>query len=352
MKLFILKTIKFIEKTRDYCLLPLLSKNSFLSAVYFFFFNFSFYREFHAVLSARVDYNRKIKGENVSEILLRRNTHKLEKGLIMKPRRSIFALSYIEETVEAYCNISRQYDSKNDSVEELGLFWAGDVLNSYFSVTDGNNQVICRAYEKFKCCKLIDGTTNKVPFKREKNKELISYKALLDLTYFRRSVRWFSDKKVSRDLIDKAVLLAGNAPSACNRQPFKFYIYDDPKFVREISKLPMGASGYNHNIRQMIAVVGNLDAYYSERDRHVIYIDGGLASMGLIYALEVQGIASCCINWPDIEPRERKISKLLNLKSSQRVIMLIAYGYEASDSMVPYSQKRSISELRTYNNEK
>ena len=102
----------------------------------------------------------------------------------------------------------------------------------------------------------------------------------------------------------------------------------------------------------MIAVVGNLDAYYSERDRHVIYIDGGLASMGLIYALEVQGIASCCINWPDIESRERKISKFLNLKKSQRVIMLVAYGYEANDSMVPYSQKRSISELRSYNNEK
>ena len=89
MKLFILKTIWLIQKTRDYCLMPILSKNSFLSAVYFFFFNFSFYREFHAVLSARVDYNRKIKGENVSEVLLRRNTHKLEKGLIMMQKKNL-----------------------------------------------------------------------------------------------------------------------------------------------------------------------------------------------------------------------------------------------------------------------
>ena len=338
-----------IEKIRDYCLLPILSKNAFLSAVYFFFFNFSFYREFHAVLSARVDYNRKVKGKNVSEVLLRRNTHKLEKGLIMKPRRAVFALSYIEETVEAYSNISRQYDSRNHSVEELGLLWARDVLNSYFSVTDHKNQVVQSAYEKFKSCKFVDETSNKVPFKRDSSAQLVSYEALLELSYFRRSVRWFSNKKVPRDLVDKAVLLAGNSPSACNRQPFKFYIYNDPELVKEISKFPMGTSGYDHNIREIIAVVGNLDAYYSERDRHVIYIDGGLASMGLIYALEAQGIASCCINWPDIESRERKISKFLNLKKCQRVIMLIAYGYEADDSMVPYSQKRSISELRSYN---
>lgn len=350
MKLFLRYTIDRAKKIRDFFLLPIAARSPFLSAIYYSFFNFSFYREFQSVLSARVDYNKQVQGRIDSQVLLRRNIHKLEKGLIMKPRRSLFALGFIEETVNAFSNIAHKYALKDKSVEELGLFWARDVLNNYFSVVDRENEIISKAYEKFRLNKLIEEKSNKVPFNRNFNKkQLVSYEALLALSSYRRSVRWFADKEVPRDLIDKAVEIAGNAPSACNRQPFKFYIYDDKQLVQEISRLPMGTAGYSHNIKGIIAIVGNLDAYYSERDRHVIYIDGGLASMGLIYALEVQGIASCCINWPDIGLRERKIAKLLKLRKSQRVIMLMAYGYEAEDSMVPYSQKRSIEELRIFN---
>ncbi|SVE23497.1 uncharacterized protein METZ01_LOCUS476351, partial [marine metagenome] len=40
------------------------------------------------------------KSENV--FLLRRNVHRLEKGLLMRPRRPVFGLKYIEELVNVY----------------------------------------------------------------------------------------------------------------------------------------------------------------------------------------------------------------------------------------------------------
>jgi nitroreductase len=96
-------------------------------------------------------------------------------------------------------------------------------------------------------------------------------------------------------------------------------------------------------------IVGKLYAYPYNRDRHVIYIDASLAAMAMQFALEVQGVSTCSINWPDIPERERKMAEALNLAKDERVVMCMSAGYPDSDGMVPYSQKKHINELRSYN---
>lgn len=158
------------------------------------------------------------------------------------------------------------------------------------------------------------------------------------------------EKPVPRELIDKAIHAAIQAPSACNRQPFEFRIFDDKEMVQQVVNIPMGTRGYGHNIPVVIVVTGNLDAYFSERDRHVIYIDASLASMSLMLALETLGLSSCPINWPDIEQRERQMEKLLALKKYQRPVMCIGVGYADPEGMVAFSAKRPIEMVRSYNN--
>lgn len=112
---------------------------------------------------------------------------------------------------------------------------------------------------------------------------------IFKLTKRRRSVRWFQ------------------SPSACNRQPYEFRVFDHPDMVNEIVNYQMGTAGYKHNIPTIIAAVGNLDAYFNERDRHIIYIDASLACMSFMLALETLGLSSCAMNWPDVEAREKKM---------------------------------------------
>ena len=101
------------------------------------------------------------------------------------------------------------------------------------------------------------------------------------------------------------------SPSACNRQPFEFRIFDKPELVEQVSSMPMGTQGFNHNFHNYYCcVVGKLRAYFNERDRHVIYIDASLAAMSFMYALETLELSSCPINWPDIEMREQKMTSL------------------------------------------
>lgn len=99
----------------------------------------------------------------------------------------------------------------------------------------------------------------------------------------------------------------------------------------------------------IVAVVGTLDAFYCERDRHVIYIDSSLAAMSFSLALETVGLSSCIFNWPDIEKRERMAEKVLGLEGYERPIMFMGVGYPDPEAMVAYSQKRPLEVIREYN---
>ncbi|MBI4259833.1 MAG: nitroreductase family protein, partial [Actinobacteria bacterium] len=50
----------------------------------------------------------------------------------------------------------------------------------------------------------------------------------------RRSIRDFSDRPVSRELIDQAIATAHTAPSGANRQPWRFVVVTDPETKRRI----------------------------------------------------------------------------------------------------------------------
>ena len=71
--------------------------------------------------------------------------------------------------------------------------------------------------------------------------------------------------------------------------------------------------------------------------------------MAFQFALEVQGISSCCINWPDIEEREVLLRETIQLDDDECVVMFLAVGFPDPKCLVPYSQKKPISEIRSYN---
>lgn len=52
----------------------------------------------------------------------------------------------------------------------------------------------------------------------------------------RRSVRTFSNRPVSRELIEQAILTAGTAPSGAHREPWHFVAVNDPGIQSEIRR--------------------------------------------------------------------------------------------------------------------
>jgi nitroreductase len=326
------------------------AKYGVLSDVWYVFSG-QFRREHKAALNGRLKHKNSLKAKNSSGAVytLRRNTHRLEKGLIMKPRRPVFALDFIEQTVSVYKAIIGNDIERPEN--EKTLMWARDVLQEYFACVDLGNEVIAKAKESFSSCQgLASGETELRPYVRDLDERVgVSIDDLHQLAIRRRSCRWFRSDPVPRKLIDRAVEIGTLAPSACNRQPYEFRIFDHPELAQQIGAIPGGTAGFNHNFPCVIVLVGDLAAFPYDRDRHVPYIDASLAAMGFQFALEAQGLSSCCINWPEVESREKALCQALGLNGSQRVIMLIAVGYPDPDAMVPYSQKKTLNEIRSYN---
>jgi len=340
-----------IKRTLDQWLYPAFATLPVLSGLYYGLFSGRFNREHRAVLQGR-----KIYAQQSGSFLLRRNVHRLEKGLIMRPRRDVFAREYIEETITAY-----HQQQQNAGCDAGLLKWAHDVLAEYFSVVQDSPEIL-RARELFMAGPRgnnsaagagNDAENNAenrfMPYRRDLAPLAIGIDDFEALCKRRRSVRWFEQKPVPRPLIDRALAAGIQAPSACNRQPYDFRIFDDKEMVQKILEIPMGSKGFAENVPALAVVVGHLDAYFDERDRHVIYIDSSLASMGFLLALETQGLSSCILNWPDMEPQESQMEELLNLGPAERVVMLIVFGYPDPEGSVPFSCKKSLDNIRTYN---
>lgn len=357
----------------DSTIVPMAARSKFTAALYYSLFNSQFRREQHATLAGRSFYAQFNESSQIASVILRRNIHRLEKGLCMVPRKPIFALDYIDETLDALSN----YLTHPNSIDLNLLTYCHDVLNQYFANTqwpDRASQPQRFRQLKQQILPSLAQVSNSVPGtsvpgtavpgtavpcasvtataapkpQHEIIKSNISYEQFLLLCQQRCSIRNFLPKPVAKQLIEQVVTAAAQAPSACNRQPFRYIAALEQPLLGQLAHLPMGTAGYAENIPALLAVVGDLSAYPFERDRHVIYIDASLANMQLMLACETLGLASCAINWPDIEIYERKVARLLKLAPHERVVMLIAIGYPEPQALVPHSEKKSAKELIHY----
>lgn len=275
-----------------------------------------------------------------------RNVHMIEKGLTMRPRRDTFAAAYISRTVDLWEHLRL---SPVLGTEERS--WIRDVLAEYTTATATSADPMIRSsLERLRAGALLESkerSSSHGPHVPTPSAEVVAIDDLLALARNRRSVRWFTGVPVPRSVVDAAVQVGLEGPTACNRQPYRFLVVD-PADIARIGSIPMGTKGYAEQIPGLIVVIGDWSAYFDERDRHLPYIDGSLASMGLILGFESQGISTCCINWPDIPARDRAMRAALGLPAHERVLMLIAYGHADPDGTAPFSGKRSLDAVRGF----
>lgn len=346
------------EQVKNNYLIPVCMKSRFLSDLYYLCFSNEFSREHQKVLQGKHMHLKALKDQRPNAFHLRRQVHRLEKGLIMKEKRNLFALDYILHTVKNYKTIAADMATGAIGADYDLLRWTEQVLRNYFAVVnthptveaartlfESDGTISPMLYEQDSC-----ETLQRIPYLRADVQPAdVTYEALLGLAVQRRSVRWYQTREVDRALIEKAVSIASLSPSACNRQPFEFRIYDQESMKNRVGGIPMGIRPFHKQIPVFVVLVGKLSAYLSERDRHVIYIDGGLAAMSFMLALETLGLSSVPINWPDIEEFEKQMEGTITLDSDERPLLMIGVGYADQQGKIPFSQKKSPNVLIKYN---
>ena len=317
---------------------PLAAKSPFVAAMYYALFDRSFYSEFTAAVSGKRHYYALNRSLAPNPFLLRRSIHRLEKGLTAIDRRSVFGTSYIAQTVKNFSRCRENLDSHSRR-------WAEDVLTEFFAVSGSHSEIDAARSEFDQVAAPQSGQGERqAPFLLTKSSR-VNFDAMKALALDRRSVRAFEQHPVPLELIEQAAEVALLSPSACNRQPFNFYYFTRRETIEAVASIPKGAKGFMHNIPFLAAVVGDLSAFVAEDDRHIIYVDGALAAMSFMFALETLGLSSCPINWPSSASTDRRFARLVGVAPYQRVVLLIAVGYQKSDALIPRSGKKSPGHL-------
>jgi nitroreductase len=170
----------------------------------------------------------------------------------------------------------------------------------------------------------------------------------LDLTRFfgaRYSVRNFSEEPVADSLIEKAISLAQKTPSVCNRQEWRVHVYSDPDTKRDVLDCQWGNRGFGHLASHVLLVTTDLRFFTSERERFQGWIDGGMLSMSIIYALHSLGLGSCPLNCSTNMDMDASLRRAANIPDNELIIMMIAVGNLRETFKVARSSRRNLQEM-------
>lgn len=137
----------------------------------------------------------------------------------------------------------------------------------------------------------------------------------------RRSIRKFSDKPVSREILEVLIKAAALAPTASNLQAWRFFVADDPELVRDIDSFSPGLSGKPPVI---IAIASDLaEAERRGSKNSLVYglmMDAAMAAENLMLKATDLGLGTCAIK----SYNDKAVHKLLKLPDTMRLEILIS----------------------------
>ena len=184
----------------------------------------------------------------------------------------------------------------------------------------------------------------------------------------RRTVRDFSDREVSFEIIEKAILTAGTAPSGANMQPWRFVVVKDAETKRKIREAAekeefesyhgrmsekwlkrLAVLGTDEHkpfleIAPYLIVVFRLNSIEENGETEPTYYSQesvGIAVGILLAALHNAGLATLTHT-----PSPMKfLKKILKRPKNEIPFVLIPVGYPADNAVVPDIKRKLLEEI-------
>lgn len=182
---------------------------------------------------------------------------------------------------------------------------------------------------------------------------MIDGKKMLTLMSRRQSDRKYIDRPVEKEKRERILEAGRLAPSACNGQPWKFIVVDDPLLRNEIAAAASAkVLRMNTFIDQapVIIVVIREKSNLSSRAGDIIknkdysLIDIGIATASMAYQASAEGLGTCIIGWLD----EKKIKSILKIPGSKKVELILTVGY--TENNVRQKIRKPPGEVISFNN--
>ncbi|MFW6376293.1 MAG: nitroreductase family protein [Thermoplasmatota archaeon] len=143
-----------------------------------------------------------------------------------------------------------------------------------------------------------------------------------DVIRKRRSVRKYTDKKVSDEEIFEILKAAFYSPSASNRRPWHFIVVRDDEKKSKLAK--------THKWSSMVADASVIIIVCADEEEASRWIeDASIATEHMHLKAQELGLGSCwiAVRSEDTKKREDYVSDLLDIPENIRVLCLLPIGY-------------------------
>lgn len=188
----------------------------------------------------------------------------------------------------------------------------------------------------------------------------------------RRSVRYFSDKPVAREIIEDCLVVAGSAPSGANLQPWHFVVISDPAIKRQIREgaekeerefysgrapqewldalAPLGTDSNKPFLETAPYLIAIFSQSYGllpdgrKVKNYYVTESVGIATGMLITAIHQAGL-TCLTHTPS---PMGFLNEILGRPSHEKPFLLLVAGYPADDAVVPDISKKTLSDIATF----
>jgi len=159
----------------------------------------------------------------------------------------------------------------------------------------------------------------------------------LDLVRHRQSVRSYNPlRPVEKEKLDRCIEAVRLAPSACNAQPWKLVVVDDPELKKKVAQAAsakwLGFNRFTSQAQVLIVIVRedpNLTSKLGTvlKDKPYTIMDIGIAAEHFCLQATSEGLGTCIMGWFD----ESAVKKILGIPKKKRAELIITLGYPAKD---------------------
>lgn len=187
----------------------------------------------------------------------------------------------------------------------------------------------------------------------------------------RRSVRFFSDKKIPPEVINQIILTASSAPSGAHKQPWTFCIISDPEIKNQIRQAAEKEEFDNYHGRMSAEWLKELEKFdtnwqkpflteapylivvfkkaYDESDglkskNYYVSESVGIAAGFLIAAIHMAGL----VTLTHTPSPMNFLQIILKRPENERPFLLLPVGYAKEGVQVPNLHRKSLDQVAVY----
>lgn len=159
----------------------------------------------------------------------------------------------------------------------------------------------------------------------------------------RISVRSYRPEKPSKDLILKVIEAARQAPSAVNKQPWRFVVIETEQKLAELQK------AYNREwfatAPIVIAVIGNHSKSWHRADgKDHCDIDIAIATEHMALKATELGLGTCWVCNFDMTI----VNAVLNVSVDEEVCVLLPIGYANAQAQLKQHQRNELTQIVSF----